>query len=249
MLSLQYTDRHPDVIAERNILARLEEQRVAELAALGVTNVNTELSSLDSNPIYQALQIALNEAHVEVATLEADVRDRAQRLEEIQALIDEVPVVEAELTRLNRDYDVVYEQYQALIRSREVQDLTRKVSDTERIDFRVIDPPSAPVNPVAPDRLRLLAMVFFGALMAAGGVCYLLAQLKPVFASTKSLREVTGLPVLGAISRAWESRTRTRRRLELTAFAAVLGALTALFVVVVAIEVAGPGVHALAEMV
>jgi polysaccharide chain length determinant protein (PEP-CTERM system associated) len=244
-LLLQYTDRHPDVVALRETLSRLEAQRIAQLESLGVrTDGDQPLSGLALNPVHQALQMELHDAEVEVATLQANVRQQRERLQALQALIDEVPEVEAELARLNRDYDVVYEQYQALIRSRETQALSRKASDTDQVDFRVINPPLAEFEPVAPARLRLLTVVFLGGLMLGAGVCYLLSQVKPVFSDARVLRDITGLPLLGVVSQAAPDPSRRRmRRLAVASFAASIVFLGVLFLATVAVEVAGPGLH------
>jgi protein tyrosine kinase modulator len=245
---LQYTDQHPDVVAIREALARLEAQRAAQIKELGDSAAGQNFSALDSNPIYQALRIALNEAEVDIATLQADVAERTQKLKETKSLVDELPQVEAELARLNRDYDVINEQYQALVKSRETQDLSQKAFDTDKVDFRVIDPPAASEKPVAPKRVRLLAMVFVAALGAAGGLCWLVAQLRPVFVTPASLRAICGLPVLGAVSVFGMARHRIRRRLALLGFVGVMGALIALFAVALIVEVAGPGLHTLAGL-
>jgi protein tyrosine kinase modulator len=248
-LLLDYTDKHPDVIAVREALSRLEAQRAEELKALGVNNPDQEISSLDANPVHQAVQIAINQADAEIAPLQADVDDRTSKLAELRSQMDKVPEVEAELARLNRDYDVIHEQYQALVRSRETQNLSRKAEDTDQVDFRIITPPSADYDPVAPDRLRLLGMVFIASLMAGAALCWLLAQMRPVFAGIGTLRDISGLPVLGAVSHAWAARHQLERRMAVLSFAGVMGALFAVFVAAVALEVAGPGVHALVRFV
>jgi polysaccharide chain length determinant protein (PEP-CTERM system associated) len=245
-LLLQYTDKHPDVIATREALTRLEQQRLEQLSALGIGNPDQQLSSLGSNPVYQALQISLNEIDVEIATLQADVTDRGQRLAELQALINEVPEVEAELARLNRDYAVVREQYQALIQSRETQKLSRQASDTDQAQFRILNPPDAGTSPVAPPRLLLLVAVLAAAFAVCGGICYLLAQFKPVFSTARALREVVGLPVLGAVSRvSLNALARGRQRFALISFAAAMSALVLLFGVVAFVELRGPGFRGL----
>jgi polysaccharide chain length determinant protein (PEP-CTERM system associated) len=246
-LLLQYTDRHPDVIRMREALSQLEQQRGDQLSALGVTDLNQEISGLDSNPIYQALRISLNEVEVEIDGLAADVRDREGKVAQLRALADEVPLVEAELARLNRDYDVIYNQYQNLVESRETQALSRKATDTDDVEFRVIDPPLADFEPVAPDRVMLLAGVIFAAFGAGAALCWLLAQVRPVFSSTATLRAVTGLPVLGVVSEAWAFRYRTRRRLAALAFAGAVGALLLVFLGAAFIEIRGPGLHTLVE--
>jgi polysaccharide chain length determinant protein (PEP-CTERM system associated) len=248
-LLLQYTEKHPDVVAVREALARLESQRQAQLTAVGVNDPDQELSRLDANPIHQSLQIALNQIDVEIAGLQADIEDRTQELKKLQSLVDEVPEVEAELARLNRDYDVINQQYQSLTRSRETQSLSKKASDTDQVAFKVIDPPFAPFKPVAPPRLLMLAMVFFGSLGGAAALCWFIAQLKPVFRSTASLRDICGLPVLGAITEARDDRRTRRRRMAVLAFAGAIVALTGLFAAVAAVEVVGPGVHSVLRMV
>jgi hypothetical protein len=154
-----------------------------------------------------------------------------------------VPEVEAELARLNRDYNVIYEQYQSLVRSRETQYLSEKAQDADEVEFRVIDPPLADLEPVAPNRLLLLAGVFLGALGAGGALCWLLAQLSPVFANAAILREVCGLPVIGSISHGMPNLRR--RGVAIASFSAAIGFLTLAFAGAVMLEFAGPGLRAL----
>ncbi|HEX6996388.1 MAG TPA: XrtA system polysaccharide chain length determinant [Gammaproteobacteria bacterium] len=244
-LLLQYTERHPDVVALRETLARLEDQRAEQLRAVGVSNTDQELSALDSNPVYQALRISLNETEAELAARRADVEARRQKVEELQAAIDEVPDVEAELARLNRDYSVIYDQYRSLVQSRETQELSQKAFNEEEIEFRLLDPPNAAFEPVAPNRLLMLAGVFVASLGACGALCWLLAQMNPVFANTAILRQVVGLPVLGSVSHVAPHRQRARRAVEVFAFATSLVGLVGLFAGAVLIEVRGPGLFTL----
>ncbi len=242
-LLLQYTDRHPDVVNAKEALARLEAQRAEQLRALGVLDPEQELSSLGANPVYQTLRIALNEASVEIAAIDADLKERRAEANRLQSLIEEVPKVEAELARLNRDYNVVYEQYQSLVRSRETQDLSEKAQLADAVEFRVIDPPLADFVPVAPNRLLLLVGVFMAALGAGGALCWLLSQLSPVFASAAILREVCGLPVLGSISHALPYLKQ--RTAALAGFAAAMGCLVVVFGAAVMLELVGPGLRSL----
>jgi hypothetical protein len=185
----------------------------------------------------------LNEANVGIAAIEADLKERRAEANRLQALIEEVPEVEAELARLNRDYNVIYEQYQSLVRSRETQDLSEKAQDADAVEFRVIDPPLADFAPVAPNRLLLLAAAFMGALGAGGALCWVLSQLSPVFASAAKLREISGLPVIGSISHALPHLKR--RGLALASFAAAIGCLTIVFGAAVMVELVGPGIRTL----
>ncbi|HEX7237513.1 MAG TPA: XrtA system polysaccharide chain length determinant [Gammaproteobacteria bacterium] len=239
---LKYTDRHPEVIARKESLARLEAQRVQQLRALGIRNPEQRLSSLEANPVHQALQIAVNEAEVEIAMIEADIRDREQRLEELQSLVDKVPAVEAELARLNRDYDIVKAQYEALIESRETQQLSQQASSTDKVDFKILDPPRAGAKPVAPRRLLLLAAVLAAALGSGAGLSFVLAQLKPVFSSMQALRAISGLPVLGSVTPVFVGPLfRAERRFAVVSFSAAIALLVLLIGGVAVFELVDPG--------
>jgi polysaccharide chain length determinant protein (PEP-CTERM system associated) len=242
-LLLEYTERHPDVIALRDTLDRLLAQRAEQLAALGVEGADQEVLNFDTNPVYQALQMAINETDVDIATLRADITQREERIAELQSLVDEVPEVEAQFARLNRDYEVIYEQYLALVRSRETQDLTRKATDTDQIDFRIINPPAASPTPVAPNRMLLLAAVFVIAVGVGGGLSYLLAQLWPVFSSANVLRQRAGLPVLGIVTFAWREQLNVQRWRANAAYVLASLSLVIVFGALLGVEVLGPGLR------
>ncbi len=244
-LLLRYTGRHPDVVALRESLERLREQLEEEQRiALEAERAGGSFSAA-GNPVYEALQISLNEVEVEIASLSVDVQRRRARVEQLRSLMAEVPEVEAQLARLDRDYDVVNAQYQALLRSLETERLTREASESEQVEFRIIDPPVSPTVPVAPPRVLMLAAVFFAGLGGGGGLAFLLAQLRPVFSNPVALREATGLPVLGAVSSAWKDRSKARRRVALVTYTFSGLALFAVFLGVVFVEVVGPGWRAL----
>jgi capsular polysaccharide biosynthesis protein len=129
------------------------------------------------------------------------------------------PEVEAELSQLNRDYQVNKENYAKLVERREAARLSGDLSSaSDMMTIRVIDPPSAPLVPVGPNRARLYSLVFAGALLAGLGAALLLSQIRPTFISQRSLREMTGLPILGGISMNWTEAQRLKRRRRLYAF-------------------------------
>lgn len=240
-LLLRFTERHPDVVATRETLERLQvrqQEQLAELEAGGSRGAAR-------NPVLQALQISLNEVEVEIASLQANVAMRQARVDRLRSLIDEVPEVEAQLARLDRDYDIVNAQYQALVRSLETERLTREASESDQVEFRVIDPPASPSDPVAPKRAFMLLFVLAAGLGGGGGGAWLLAQLQPVFPTPRTLREATGLPVLGAISLTWRDKHKIRRRAELASFGLACVALVGVFGLVFAVEVMGPGLRGL----
>jgi len=106
------------------------------------------------------------------------------------------------------------------VQRRETAAISEQADRTGTVKFEVIEPPAAALDPVAPDRPRLLIMVLLAGLAVGGGLCWVLNQLKPVFHSARSLTQVTGVPVFAAINRTWAEQFRQQRQQELLKFSA-----------------------------
>lgn len=235
---LRYTDKHPDVIAIRTQLDQLYERRRRENEAL-VGDGGLEGVPLADNPVYQEVQISLNETNVEVSTLQGQVNTQRARVAELQAKVDVIPVIEAQLAELTRDYDQMRSVYAELRERLEQERIRKSRIGWEGVNFQIIDPPVASFEPVAPDRPKLLIFVLFAALAAGAGGAYLVHQVKPVFVEPRALMEATGLPVLGTVSLTWLERHRAQRRFEAGSLAVVCIALVIALVLVLTFQEAG----------
>jgi len=232
---LRFTDNHPDVIALRETIDRLKAQRAEAGARLPVSS-SAGSPALETNPVYQRMRIGLSETEVEIATLRSQVAAQQTEVENLQKLVDTIPDTERQLTALNRDYDVTLDNYEALLKRRESLHITGEVEQSgDQLQFRVLEPPRASLAPVGPDRPLFLVVTCMLAVCAGVGLAFLLQQLNPVFDSRRELREVTGLPVLGAISliRTAEDRMLSKKRtLVFCAVAAALPLALALAILV-----------------
>lgn len=232
-LLLRYTEKHPDVLAVREEIANLKLRRETELEALRRGDAGAALSSgAGTNPVYQSIQLALNNADVRIAELRGEIRQLEQKISELRKLVTLVPEVEAEFARLNRDYEVTRAQYTALVERLQRADLGQEAEKTSAVRFEIIDPPSASFSPVSPPRPLLIVVVLFVALMAAGGFAWLLNRLKPVFSRGRELYEATGLPILGEVCVATLERTSGIARRETLLLAGSALTLAVVFAVV-----------------
>ena len=236
-LLLQYTEKHPDVVALRETIVQLQERRRAELAAL--RGGNGLPAGASSNPVVQSIQLSLNRSEVEIAGLRARIAEGQRKVAELQKLVDTAPEVEAEFTRLNRDYDGMRERYAAFVDRAERAKIGDQAEETDAIRFEVLDPPAAKIEPVAPNRPLLLIGCLVLGLAAGAGLAFVIHQLRPVFTSSRVLNEVTGLPVLGVVSETWLDKHRLRRRAELVRYSIAAGALLVVFLFVLRISDAG----------
>jgi polysaccharide chain length determinant protein (PEP-CTERM system associated) len=200
---LKYTDKHPEVIAVRTTIDELKKRQQEEIARVGSGQraTGSMANSLKANPVYQGIQAELNRTDVQIAELRQDLAQRAGRVGELRKLVDSVPEVEAELVRLNRDYEITRQRYQELVERRETAKLSESAEKQGVVKFQIIDPPVVGFEPVAPARIPMLLAVLVAGLGVGGALAYLLNQLRPVYQNVRVLAESTGLPVLGVVSR------------------------------------------------
>jgi polysaccharide chain length determinant protein (PEP-CTERM system associated) len=208
-LRLQYTDKHPDIIANKRLLDQLLARKKEE-AAHPKRSIDPGASY---SPMLQQLNVSLSQAEAHVASLRARVAEYAGRVARLRSQSTEIPEVEAQLAQLNRDYQVNRDNYQKLVERRESARLSGDLSSaTDMLDFRVIDPPNAPTKPTGPNRISLFSIVFVIALAAGLGSALMMSQVRPTFVSQAALREVTGVPVLGSIGMNWTTQQRVQRK-------------------------------------
>lgn len=234
---LRLTDKHPDVVRARETLNDLQKIRDEELAGapapvnLPDTVGQSSTSALDMNPVYQHMRIELSESDVEMVTLQAELADKKRSLAFLQQQVDAIPEVEAELTRLNRDYNVIKSRHEAMLARLESARLAEDLQvDNEKIAFRVIDPPFVPIDPSGPNRLPMLLAGLLVALGAGGAVSYLLNLQFPAFFSAQQLGNFSGLPVFGVIS---DFSDRSDRRSDWMFAAATAGLVAACMTLII----------------
>jgi polysaccharide chain length determinant protein (PEP-CTERM system associated) len=167
----------------------------------------------------QQLSVSLASAEASVASMKARVAEYNRRLEGLKAAVNAQPQVEAEFVQLTRDYEVTKSNYERLLSRREQAQMSGEMeSNASVMDFRVIDPPTVPAAPNAPNRPALITAIMLMALGAGIGVAFVLSQIRPTFSDEKRLRELSGLPVFGAVVMAWTDVQRNKRRKGLVAF-------------------------------
>jgi polysaccharide chain length determinant protein (PEP-CTERM system associated) len=221
-LRMQFTEEHPDIVGGKRLLEQLRAKRADELK-------NRKPSAdpgASYSPMLQQMSVSLSAAEARVAGLRARVIEYGSRLAQLRQQMTAAPEVEAQLAQLNRDYQVNKENYEKLVASREAAKLSGSLtSATDMLSFRVIDPPTVPALPAGPHRLQLYTLAFLVALAGGLGAALALSQLRPTFLSQRTLREVTGLPVLGSVGMNWTDRQRVHRQRRMVALSMAFAVL------------------------
>lgn len=221
------TESHPDVIALNKQIASLRTQAQGPAADLGGT----------PNPAYSSLQAMRVERQANVQALQSRAAALRSEIASITASQLSEPGASAEAQRISRDYEVLREQYDKLLKDREELRLRGQVeNERSTVKFEVVDPPSTPRVPAAPNRPLLLLGVLVIGLGAGAGVAFALGQFRGTFATASKLERVLDLPVIGTVSHTMTDAARVLKLRRLKQFSAAAGGLGGLFVVLLGIE-------------
>ncbi len=220
------TENHPDVIAARNQVNALKGAAASESGPGGMPN-----------PAYSSLQSIKAERQANVQSLMARRAAIQSDISRVTGMQINNPELAAEQQRINRDYDVLKQQYDKLLQDREELRLRGQVeTEHNAVKFEVIDPPTTPRAPVAPNRPLLLMAVLVLGVGAGVAAAFAIGQLRSTFATTAKLERVTGLPVLGAISQTLTDSARALRKRRMKQFYMASAALGGIFVLLLVAE-------------
>lgn len=220
------TDQHPDVVTMTRQIATLRERAAADGGVSG-----------SQNPAYTSLVSIRSQRLANVQALESRAAALRSEISSIMSSQAREPGVSAEAQRISRDYEVLRTQYEELLQDREELRLRGQV-ETERsaVQFEIVDPPSTPRSPAAPNRPLLLVGVLLFGLGAGAGTAFALGKLGSTFATASQLERTFDLPVIGTISHTVTEAGKAVRARHLKYFAAGSGALGVLFVVLLGVE-------------
>ncbi|GAA0730924.1 XrtA system polysaccharide chain length determinant [Sphingomonas japonica] len=226
-----WTASHPDVIALNNQLA------AARAAAQREPTTIQGGAGGSANPLYLSLRSMQAERGAQVAALE---QRRAQLQSDLQMLQDKIasePGVAAEQAEIDRNYQVLKDQYDKLLTDREQMRLRSQVqSGGDAVKFTVLDPPSSPRAPIAPNRPLLMAAVLIVALGLGVAIAFALSRLNSTFPTAQRLEKLSGMPVIGSIGEVVTEAQTALRRKRMKTFAGAAGGLGVAFLVLLGIE-------------
>lgn len=223
-----WTSAHPDVIAAQREVDSLRRSGGGGGGGGGGSTPNPAYLSIKSMQAERAATV--QGLQTRKAQLQADLNTMMSRQ------VDE-PGVASEQEKLDRDYEVLKTQYDKLLADREEIRLRGEVkTETGAIQFRVIQPPSTPTSPYAPNRPVLLLGVLLLAIAGGIGVAFALGQLKGTFPTAARLEKAIGLPVAGAISQVRSTAQMATERQRLKWFAGASGGLVAACLLLIVVE-------------
>ena len=230
-LRLQFTDRHPDVLAAERILRQLQVQKAEE--DKNPQAITRRSASLVKSELYQKLQLMVSESNSKLSALRARITEYQSKLTVMEQQVTVMPEIEAELVRLTRDYTVTKETYDSLVQRRASSEISTEAEMTNlNMLYEVLEPPEFPAGPVAPDRILLGTAILFAGLIGGIALAWLLEQFRPKIYREQQIKDLFDLPVYGNVPMHWSTTEIASRRIGAVFYCLFLAALISCYYMV-----------------
>lgn len=154
-LSSHYTERHPDLRKLKDQIAKTQRMR-DQLLAEASTKPSTPVVDTNAQPPAVAqLQSQLQSNQVEITNRERSTEQLKAKVNEYQARLNQEPVREQQLADLTLGYDQSKANYDDLLKKKNESAMATSMELLQQGErFRIVDPPSLPVKPDFPNRLK-----------------------------------------------------------------------------------------------
>ncbi|OVE80197.1 hypothetical protein BVY02_01040, partial [bacterium J17] len=132
--------------------------------------------------------------------LRAENKTLKSSIAQLEQDIEEMPLKEQELKKINRDYETTQASYQRLLAARENADLQNSlVRNQQGAQFKIVESPERPAEPAGPNRMLIFGLgiaVSIGLLMA---IPMALFFLNDSYKFRSDFEYSTGVPVLSVV--------------------------------------------------
>lgn len=212
----RYTPDHPDVLAQKALVADLQKQ-IAEDAAKPDDPAKTKTlprAEVARNKRIEDLKADLQMIDRQLASGQQDEAELKKTMASYQAKIEAVPTRESELVELTRDYSTLQETYSSLLLKREDSKLAANLERRQIGEqFKVLDPASLPERPYnEKQRTQLLVGSPVAGLVLGILLVGALELRDSSFKTEEDVLRVLSLPVLAMIPAMPEQDEEPRKR-------------------------------------
>jgi len=166
-LRSHYTDRHPDVRKLKDQIAQTEKMRDQLLASLnskpgdgsseGSNTANPAHASSDpaQASLLAPIQSQLRSNQLEITNREHSVAALRTKVDDYQGRLNQEPIREQQLADLTRGYEQSQANYDDLLKKKNESKMATSMELLQQGErFRIVDPPSLPIKPDFPNRLK-----------------------------------------------------------------------------------------------
>src|SRR5579863_959395 len=168
-LCSHYTDRHPDVRKLKDQIAKTEKMRdqaLADLKTSAATTAgsgNSAASTADDldggNSTTIQLQGQLKANQIDMTNKEHEIAALKAKIDDYQRRLNDEPAREQQFADLTRGYEQSKANYDDLLKKKNSSEMATSMELLQQGEhFLMIDPPSLPLKPDFPNRLKFCGM-------------------------------------------------------------------------------------------
>jgi len=185
-LRSRYTDDYPDIVALKDKIAKaekLKKETESELVsgqgidkATNVAGLSSGYGVLSGSPTgIMQIQSQLKANQLEIQNDHQHVKDLESQIATYQTRLNLTPETEQLLADISRGYEESKSNYDSLLQKQMQSQLATSLEQRQQGEqFRVLDPPSLPDKPSAPNHFRIsLGGLILGILVGSALVAFL----------------------------------------------------------------------------
>ena len=196
--ALGFTDKHPDVI---RLQEEIRQARV-ELSAAKVQAPSNREELLKSDPLYRQRVTERDTAKLHIKELQASAANAQSQIGAYQSRVEAAPVVEQELTSLQREYELEKTRYSDLNTRFQAARLAQDVAKGQGGErFSILYPAGYSDTPITPQPLKVMAIALALGIVLGAGAAIGREFLDRSVHDSRALQNEFEVPVLGEIPR------------------------------------------------
>lgn len=193
-LKSRYTDKHPAVLQVSDEITKAEKLKAA---------LQKDVDSDSGLPLSRGvaeIKSQLKGADLDIRNRKREIADLQSAMQQYETRLNETPVREQQLADLTRDYDQSRATYEDLLGKKNASAMATDLERAQQGEqFTVLDPPSFPVSPYFPNRLRVTLGGLALGLVAGFAFAFLQEALDDSIHAERDVSAISKTPVLIAI--------------------------------------------------
>ena len=247
----KYTPLHPSVVQARWEVEKLEAKiaklrRAAKNAApQPAGGANDPSSSQDTADLtgtswergeVRRIREQVGAMNLEISALKRESVNTVRTIDDIQRKVERLPQREQEMVSLTRDYTNVKRSYDELLEKKLKATMGETLEAKQKGErFQILEPAILPINPIKPNRLRVLGLALIASLLIGAGGSIGYEMLDPTLRGSKDFKSFFDIPILACLPVIQDDRTRRqiaiRRAAIIGGLVSILGAYVVFLVI------------------
>jgi polysaccharide chain length determinant protein (PEP-CTERM system associated) len=205
-LSSAYTDSYPEVQSVKNQIAIAEKRREKLLTDLaqggngGSQPIGGTLARDNADAPMVQLRGQLEANRTEITNREQSIAGLKERINEYQARLNQEPAVEQQLADQTRGYEQSKADYDDLLKKNNESEMATNMEQMQQGErFSMLDPPSLPLKPDFPNRLKFCGIGLGVGLALGFIVVFVFEFLDDRLYSEKEIKDLLPVSILSEL--------------------------------------------------